>query len=83
MASRGNDHLCNTHIYQALPEQLKTLSMPPNDSLGFYDDPCLLPVASETTKHDPEKAVLCSNLKSFLRTFPDRQLLAERKVFQN
>ena len=32
------------------PEQLETLSMPPNDSFGFYDDQWLLPVAPETTK---------------------------------
>ena len=52
-------------------EQLETLSMPPNDSFGFYDDQWLLPVAPETTKHDPEKTVFCSNLKPFLRTFKD------------
>ena len=28
-----------------LPEQLETLSMPPNDSFGFNDDQWLLPVA--------------------------------------
>ena len=65
------------------PEQLETLSMPPNDSFGFYDDQWLLPVASETSKHDPEKTVFCSNLRPFFRTFQDGQLLAERKVFQN
>ena len=52
------------------PEQLETLSMPPNDSFGFDDDQWLLPVAPETTKHDPEKTVFCSNLRPFLITFP-------------
>ena len=66
-----------------LPKQLETLSMPPNDSFGFDDDQWLLPVAPETTKHDPEKTVFCSNFTPFLMTFPDRQLLAERKVFQS
>ena len=66
-----------------LPEQLETLSMPPDDSFGFDDDQWLLPVAPETTKHNPEKAVFCSNLRPFLMTFQDGQLLAERKVFQN
>jgi len=65
------------------PEQLETLSVPPNDSLGFDDDQWLLPVARETTKHNPEKTVFCSNLRPFLMTFPDGQLLAERKVFQS
>ena len=65
------------------PEQLETLSMPPNDSFGFDDDQWLPPVAPETTKHDPEKTVFCSNLRPFLMTFPDGQLLAERKVFQS
>ena len=40
-----------------LPEQLETLSMPPNDSFGFDDDQGFLPAAPETTKHDPEKTV--------------------------
>ena len=66
-----------------LPEQLETLSMPPNDSFGFDDDQWFLPVALETTKHDPEKTVFCSNLRPFLRTCQDGQLLAERKVFQS
>jgi hypothetical protein len=57
--------------------------MPPNDSFGFDDDQWLLPAASETTKHDPEKTVFCSNFTPFLMTFPDRQLLADRKVFQS
>ncbi len=65
------------------PEQIETLSMPPNDSFGFDDDQWLLPVAPEMTKHDPEKTVFCSNLRPFLMTFPDGQLLAERKVFQS
>jgi hypothetical protein len=52
--------------------------MPPNDSFGFDDDQWFLPVAPETTKHDPEKTVFCSNLRPFLMTFPDGQLLAER-----
>ena len=64
-----------------LPEQLETLSMPPDDSFGFDDDQWLLPVAPKTTKHDPEKTVFCSNLRPFLMTFQDGQLLAERKVF--
>jgi hypothetical protein len=65
-----------------LPEQLETLSMPPNDSFGFDDDQRLSPVAPETAKHEPEKTVFCSNLRPFLMTFPDGQLLAKRKVFQ-
>ena len=65
------------------PEQLETLSVPPNDSYGFDDDQWLLPVVPETTKHDPEKTVFCSNLKPFFRPFQDGQLLAERKVFQS
>ena len=65
------------------PEQLETPSMPPDDSFGFDDDQWLLPVAPETTKHDPEKTVFCSNLRPFLITFQDGQLLAERKVFQS
>jgi hypothetical protein len=64
-----------------LPEQLETLSMPPDDSFGFDDDQWLLPVAPKTTKHDPEKTVFCSNLRPFLMTFQDGQLLAECKVF--
>ena len=66
-----------------LPEQLETLSMPPNDSFGFDDDQWLPPVAPETGKDDPEKTVFCSNFKPLLRTFQDGQLLAERKVFQS
>ena len=65
------------------PEQLETLSVPPNDRLGFDDDQWLLPVAPKTIKHDPEKTVFYSNLRPFLMTFPDGQLLAERKVFQS
>ena len=65
------------------PEQLETLSVPPNDSLGCDDDQWLLPVAPETTKHNPEKTVFCPNLRPFLMTFPDGQLLAERKVFES
>ena len=64
-----------------LPEQLETLSMPPDDSFGLDDDQWLLPVAPKTTKHDPEKTVFCSNLRPFLMTFQDGQLLAECKVF--
>jgi hypothetical protein len=52
--------------------------MPPNDSFGFDDDQCFFSSAPETTKHDPEKTVFCSNLRSFFMTFPDGQLLAER-----
>ena len=63
------------------PEQLETLSMPPNDSLGFDDDQWLPPVYPKATRHYPEKTVFCSNLRPFLVTFPDGQLLAERKVF--
>ncbi len=66
-----------------LPKQLETLSMPPNDSFGFDDNQWLLPVAPETGKQNPEKTVFCSNLRPFLRTFQDGQLLAERKVFQS
>ena len=66
-----------------LPEQLETLSMPPDDSFGFDDDQWLLPVAPKTTKHDPKKTVFCSNLRPLLMTFQDGQLLAERKVFQS
>jgi hypothetical protein len=64
------------------PGQHETLSMLSNDSLGFDDDHQLLPVVSETTKHDLEKTD-CSNLRPFLTTFPDDQLLAKRKVFQS
>ena len=64
-----------------LPEQLETLSMPPNDSLRFDEDQWLLPVAPGTTNHDPEKTVFCSNLGSLLRMFQNGQLLAECKVF--
>ena len=66
-----------------LPKQLETLFVPPNDSFGFDDDQWLLPVAPETIKDDPEKTVFCSNLRPFLMTFPDGQLLAGRKVFQS
>jgi hypothetical protein len=59
------------------PEQLETLSMPPNDSLGFDDDKWFLLVASETTKQNPEKTVLCANLRLFLMTSPDDQLLED------
>ena len=59
------------------PEQLETLSMPSNDSFGFDDDQWLLPVAPETTKHNPEKALFCSSLMPFLMTFPDGQLLED------
>ena len=58
------------------PEQLETFSLPLNDSFGFDDDQWLPPVAPETTKQDPEKTVFCSNLRPFLRTFQDGQLLA-------
>jgi hypothetical protein len=51
--------------------------MPPNDGFGFYEDQWLLPVAPESTKHDPEKTVFCPNLRPFLKTFQDGQLLAE------
>ncbi len=48
-----------------------------DDSFGFDDDQSLPPVAPETTKHDPEKTVFCSNLSPFLMTFPDGQLLED------
>ena len=60
-----------------LPEQLETLSMPPNDSLGFDSDQWLLTFAPETTTHNPEKAVFCSSLRPFLMTFPDGQFLED------
>jgi hypothetical protein len=56
--------------------------MPPNDSFRFDDDQWLLSVAPEMTKHDPEKTVFFLNFRPFPMTFPDRQLLTERKVFQ-
>jgi hypothetical protein len=59
------------------PEQLKTLSVPPNDSFGFDDDQRLLPGAPASTKHDPEKTVICANLRLFLMTFPDDRLLED------
>ena len=62
------------------PEQLEIHSVPPNDSFGFDDDQWLLPIAPETTKHNPEKTVFCSNFRPFLMTFLYGQLLAERKV---
>jgi hypothetical protein len=57
--------------------------MPPNDSFGFDDDQWLLPVAPETTKHNPEKTDFSSNLRPFIITFPDGQLLTERKIFRS
>jgi len=65
------------------PEQLETLSMPPNDSFGFDDDQSLSPVAPESIKQNPEKTVFYSNLRPFPRTLQDGQLLAEGKVFQS
>ena len=65
------------------PKHLTTFFMPTHHGLWFDNDQNLSPVAPETTKHDPEKTVFCSNLKPFLRTFQDGQLLAERKVFQS
>ena len=65
------------------PEQLETLSMPPNDSFGFDDDQSLSPVAPETTKHDPEKTITGTKLRSFGTPFHSGQLLAKRKVLQN
>lgn len=54
-----------------LPKQLETISMPANDRFGFDDDQWLLPVAPETTKHNPEKTVFCSNSWLFLMTIPE------------
>ena len=56
--------------------------MPPNDSLGLYDDQWLLPVAPEATKHNPEKTVFCLNLRPFLMAFPDGQLLRSSRFFK-
>jgi hypothetical protein len=39
------------------PEQLETLSMPPDDSFGFDDDQCLLPIGPIKGKQDPEKTI--------------------------
>jgi hypothetical protein len=39
------------------PKQLETLSMPTNDSFGFDDDQCLLPIGPKTGKQDPEETV--------------------------
>jgi len=58
-------------------ERLETLSMPQNDSFEFDSDQWSLPVAPETTKHNPEKAVFCSSLRPFLMTFPDGQFLED------
>jgi hypothetical protein len=65
------------------PGHLETISVPPNDNFGFDDDHWLLQFVSETTKHDLEKTVFCSNLRPFFVTLPDGQLLAESKVFQS
>jgi len=72
---------CPIHSVEAEPG--KTICPECYAEFGFDDDQWLLPVAPETTKHDPEKTVFCSNLRPFLMTFPDGQLLAERKVFQS
>ncbi len=40
-----------------LPEQLETLSMPPNDSFGFDDGQWPLPVSPESRKQDPEETI--------------------------
>jgi len=65
------------------PEYLEAFFVPPHDGVRLDNDQSFPPVAPETTKHDPEKTVFCSNLRPFLRTFQDGQLLAERKVFQS
>jgi len=65
------------------PKQLESFFMPTHHGLWFDNDQNLSPVAPETTKHDPEKTVFCSNLRPFLMTFPDGLLLAEREVFQS
>ena len=65
------------------PEYLEAFFVPPHDGVRLDNDQSFPPVAPETTKHDPEKTVFCSNLRPFLMTFQDGQLLAERKVFQN
>jgi len=66
-----------------LIEQLESLSMPPNEGFGFYDDQWLLPVGPESTKQDPEKTVLIAKLRPFDRAFLGGQLLSKRKVLQN
>jgi hypothetical protein len=66
-----------------LPEQLETLSMPPNDRFGFEDDQWLPPVSPESGKQDPEETIPVAKFRSFGRTSHNGQLLAKRKVFQS
>ena len=66
-----------------LPEQLETLSMPPNDSFGFDDDQWLLPVSPESRKQDPEETIPVAKSGSFGRPFHNGHLLAKREVFQS
>ena len=65
------------------PEYLEAFFVPPHDGARLDNGQSFPPVVSETTKHDPEKTVFCPNLRPFLRTFQDGQLLADRKVFQS
>ena len=65
-----------------LPEQLETLSMPPNDSFGFDDDQCLLPIGPKMGKQNPEETISFAKSGPFDRSPHCCQLLAEYKVFQ-
>ena len=64
------------------PEQFEALSMPPNDSLGFDDDQCLLPIGPKTGKQDPEDTIPVAKSGSFGRSPHCCQLSAECYVFQ-
>ena len=66
-----------------LPEQLEAFFMPTHHGVRLDNGQSLPPVTPESRKHNPEKTIIGTKLRSFGRPFHSGQLLAKRKVLQN
>jgi hypothetical protein len=66
-----------------LPIQPEPRSVPTDNSFWRDDDESLFPSCPESTNGDPEEPVDECQPRPRMPTFQDRELLAEREIFQN
>ena len=64
------------------PEHAEPLAVPADDCLGLNDDKGVLPAWPQARKENPEKTVERTKARPWSFPLEDRQLLAERDVFQ-
>lgn len=62
------------------PKCFETLPVPSNDRIRLHDEDGIAPPRPCTRDRDPEQSISCLNLRTFLATFQNEELMTKSQV---